>query len=44
MGARPSHAQSAPTPMEVDPNEPSGFEIAYSMSFYEYDACDTGLC
>jgi hypothetical protein len=36
----PSHAQSAPTPMEADPNEPSGFEIAHGLSFYEYDACD----
>lgn len=37
----PSHAQSTPVPAtEADPNEPSGFEIAYSMSFIKYDACD----
>ena len=35
-----SRAQSAPEPTEASPNEPSGFEIAYSMSFIKYDSCD----
>jgi len=38
--ASPSRAQSAPAPSESDPNEPSGLEMAYSMSFIKYDACD----